>query len=159
MVAKKKVEAPAKPKIALPAGVVVDDLKYPQTPESFFDDKAKVNKRTKDKWYADNKIVHRLHMVYVMSYGWCIRTLHISNGKMSERSYAIRVDDQTMCTLGNGPHVQKEITVYVTQARIKELRPLVDIMQKGEEGAHIIRDRRSSRRAQTQLRRASRGMF
>lgn len=141
------------PVIKLPKGVKKEDLEYMKTPRGFY---TKWTDKQRDEWREMNRPIHTLQMVYTERFNWCIRSLHISNGKMSERSYAVSINDKQMCSLGNGPHILKEITVYVRRSRLNDLQYLVELMVHGQTQAHVIRDRRSTRRAQTQLRRAAR---
>lgn len=133
--------------IPLPKGIIERDLKYP------------AYRRDYKKRIA---VEHTLMFHYVEQYGWVIATLHIRNpGRWASaacstaRTYAIRVKDKQIVTVGMGPHVKKSITVKVWSTRLKALQPYVDLYNEGMEKAGQIRDRISSRRANTVLRRGA----
>jgi len=88
-------------------------------------------------------------------FGWCVATLPISRGKngWTDRTYAI-AENGAICTVGNGPHVLAKITVYLRKSRVDALRKWIDLYNTGLGNAGMIRDRRSTRRAQTSLARA-----
>lgn len=94
---------------------------------------------------------------------WVLTTLHISNpsrsnrakGITAARTYSIGVDDKKIYTVGRGPHVTDEITVYVTNDNIERLMPMLELWVKGMAEAGTIRDRTSSRRAMGALHRAN----
>lgn len=87
---------------------------------------------------------------------WVIATLGISKSRRghADRTYGIRVDTQTICRVGNGPHVTRTLTVYPRKSRAKVLAPILELYTKGCGEAGLIRDRIGSRRAEGQLRRA-----
>jgi hypothetical protein len=93
--------------------------------------------------------------------GWVLTTLHISNPSRRQaagtaaRSYGISVSDGKIVTVGRGPHVTKEIQVYLSQDNIDRMMKYVQLHQKGLADAGQIRDRISSRRAQGQLYRSA----
>ena len=148
---------PAKPvEIELPKGIKASDLVYPS-------------------WKSKNKIVYegdhrgQLTLHYVANRGWVIATLPISNARAGSgyegRTYAIEInkkndwtDEHQIVTVGKGPHITKTVTVYVTTKRKEALQPFVDIFNKGLVSAGNIRDRISTRRAQTVLRRSGTGL-
>jgi len=144
------VKKPAQ--IELPKGVKESDTKYTSRPKTFWTNRYTDAQR--EAWRRENESVHDLRLAYTERFGWCIRTLHISSGKMSQRSYGVEIANGGIVTLGNGPHIKQEITVYVSNKRIKDLQYLVDLYNKGMEGANVCRDRRSTRAAQTRLRRS-----
>jgi hypothetical protein len=60
-------------------------------------------------------------------------------------------------TMGKGPHVLRTVTVYVRNGRKDALQKFLDLKVQGEAKAGDIRDRISTRRAQTALRRTNFG--
>jgi hypothetical protein len=88
---------------------------------------------------------------------WAVCTLWISRSRRgtTDRTYAIRTDDGTVCRIGAGPHVLQEITVYIRENRVADLAELLRLYDEGSVAAHQIRDRIGSRRAEGQLRRAA----
>lgn len=138
----------------LPFGLIKSDLEYPKWREK--DTKA----QREAKYIVDNG---HLSLVYTERFGWCVRTLHISNarrgaGAWGARSYGINEDKQ-LVSIGAGPHVLREIQVHVTKARSKELKPLLDLYLEGMAKAGEARDRISTRRARTSLRRGGFGLY
>lgn len=139
---KTKTTAPAKPQ--LPPGILASDLKWPEYSE-------------------DNRLLQQLDMYFVPRFGWCIATLHIRNasrrqriygaGNTDARTYATAVNDGQLVTVGLGPHVTDRVTVYVTTKRAEKLQKYLDLHSKGQAEAQETRDRISTRRAQTTLRR------
>jgi hypothetical protein len=136
----------------LPKGILKSDLKSPS-------------------WKSKNKLVyegnHRgvLTLHYVTNRGWVIATLPISAARAGSgfeaRTYAIEVakkpyssDEHNIVTVGKGPHITHTVSVYITTKRQKALQPFIDIFNKGLVSAGTIRDRISTRRASTVLRRS-----
>ena len=148
-----KSNTPAKSdKIALPKGIKASDLKYP-------------NYKSKNKLVYEGAHRGSLTFHYVPSRGWVIATLPISNARRNsgfeDRTYAIEVQEKpytpgehNIVTVGKGPHITKTIQVYITTKRVKALKPYIDIFSKGLASAGNIRDRISTRRTQTVLRRS-----
>lgn len=125
--------------IALPAGIKETDLTY--------------------SWRSKDKLVDRFDMYYTERFGWVIPTLFIRKTRRADRAdrtYATTLDGK-QCTVGLGPHVLRQVSVYVTEKRSKALQPFLDLKQKGAVDSNSIRDRISTRRAQTVLRRATMG--
>jgi len=90
-------------------------------------------------------------------FGWVLLTLHISKpGRRSvsqtDRSYGITLDGKVV-RVGKGPHVLKELLVYINKDNVVRLTKYIDLRNKGLGDAGQIRDRISSRRAQGQLHR------
>jgi hypothetical protein len=134
-----------KTKIELPEGVEVKDTIYP-------------------KWNSKDRIVQeagdsgRLSFYLTTGFGWCVATLLISNTRKPNgfaRTYAVRCSDGAQVRIGKGPHVTKEITVYIRKSRVKALQKYIDMFSKGQVEANEVRDRISSRRAQGVLNRAN----
>ena len=136
-----------KPVSPLPTGIIATDLLPPKC-------------KTKAQWNAlwslggDRR---ELQLWHTTSLGWCIPTLLISGAgrrrATTDRTYAIRVSNGTVCRIGKGPHVTQILTVYNTPKRSKALQPFFDLKTSGAADAGVIRDRISSRRAEGQLRR------
>jgi len=91
--------------------------------------------------------------LYRTAKGWFVCTLPISKSKkFADRTYA--VDERgEVWSLGKGPHVLETMRVIVMKSRLKALKELVDLHNKGLVKANEIRDRRSSRMARGTLRR------
>lgn len=135
------------PTITLPDGILKSDMVYP-------------------KWKSARVLATkvgnfgRLTFHYTEKFGWVIATLPISVAKrgsgLADRTYGVQVvkqayGDHTIVTVGKGPHVLSTIVVYVTEKRLAKLQKYVDIYNEGLGDAGKIRDRISSRRAQTAL--------
>ena len=133
----------------LPKGITVKDCKYPS-----YKDKDQLN------WQVGQHGQLDLH--YTERFGWVITTLHISNaskrqrmaGINGSRSYGITVDGGQIVSVGLGPHVKASVTVYIRNSRTAKLQKFIDLYNKGMEDANNIRDRRSTRIAQTKQRNA-----
>jgi hypothetical protein len=134
-------------KNTLPKGILKSDLDYP-------------------KDYTDNSY-ESFDLWYVPSLGgWLIPSLLISkqsrrsrafNGALTDRYYAIGVSDRKLYRVGHGPHVTETHTVHVKKSRLTELHQFLNLRQQGAGDAGIVRDRISTRRAQTAMRRQSWG--
>ena len=70
------------------------------------------------------------------------------------RTYGVTLKGD-LVRMGQGPHVKAVYTVRVKKTRLEALKPLLDVMMEGTEKAGDCRDRISTRRAQTALRRRS----
>ena len=136
---------------ALPEGILQSDLEYPVSPKAIgFGARL-------DAWYKKHRVIGQLRFWYTERFGWCIATLHIRNASRrsgarftDSRTYAVTLDGNIV-TLGLGPHVLCQHTVYVTQARAAALQRFIDLQESGLADAGSIRDRISSRRAATTL--------
>lgn len=131
--------------IQLPDEIQARDLEYPSWE----------SRKNND----DNRIVEQFEMWFTERFGWCIPTLFISKARrgsgMNDRSYGVALDG-TVVTIGKGPHVLKTVTVYVRQRRLEKLQKFLDLKKTGEGKAGDIRDRISTRRANTIL---NRGLY
>ncbi len=141
-----KTTSPAS--VELPANVLATDLTYP---------KVKATRTEAD--YERARVLHILTLHYTARFGWCVATLHIRNpGRRSTqttaRTYGVTLDGQVV-TIGMGPHVLRTIELYVTAARVAALQRYLDLKEKGLADAGEIRDRISTRRAQTVQRRSA----
>ena len=146
MATKRAAPAVKKPTLApLPFGILKSDLEYP-----------KWNEKATSKQREANRIAHTLTLHHIDSErdakndGWVIATLPIGGKRRAgyvERTYAIG-QDRKVYTVGQGPHVTGTVRVYVTNARLKALAPLVELYTFGMAEAGTIRDRISTRRAQ-----------
>jgi hypothetical protein len=120
----------------LPDGIRESDLKFPSYTKCR---KVPYDSRSFELWHTTGL-------------GWCIPTLLIARGRTTNRTYATTLDGKP-CRIGRGPHVTRTVTVYVTDARLKDLQRFLDLRTKGAGDAGQIRDRISSRRAQGQMER------
>jgi hypothetical protein len=95
---------------------------------------------------------------YVANFGWVIPTLTIKNVSRhdtrhsQQRTYAVTLDGKVV-RVGFGPHVTHQVTVHGRKSRAAVLAKFIELRTKGEADAGQIRDRISTRRAQTALRR------
>jgi hypothetical protein len=129
----------------LPFGLKASDLKYPSRPRRY-------------DWNKEHSwdVLHTIKLHRTERFGWVVTTLFIRNPSRRSRpgaqprTYAISADGQ-VCRVGIGPHIKETITAYVTRGRLKALKELVDLHEKGLVEANEIRDRRSSRMAQGEL--------
>lgn len=136
---------------ALPFGLKASDLSYPKRPKTY-------------DWRKPQPfdVLHTFTLYETERLGWIITTLHIRNPGSRHRqgaqarTYGVDTRGQVV-TVGLGPHVKRTITVYVSRARAEALKALIDLHERGLADAGSIRDRISTRRAQTTMRRASFG--
>jgi hypothetical protein len=82
-------------------------------------------------------------------FGWCIATLPISK----DRSYGISIDNGEVVSMGVRD-LGKERRIILRKSRLGKLQKFIDLFNTGYERAQDIRDRTSTRRAQTVARRA-----
>ena len=143
---------------SLPPDVKAGDLKH----VCRYGDKAYTDDmQAKDREIRNAGHYGALTFYLVKNTGWVLTTLHISNPSRRQasgtpaRTYGIGVADSKVYTVGRGPHVEKEVTVYLDSTNIDRLQRYADLWVKGMEDASAIRDRISSRRAQGQLHRAA----
>ena len=140
-----KTKHPTPKPTDLPPDVRVGDLKWPKPGEGL-------------GWEKMKKlgIEHNSFTFYhVTSFGWVLTTLHISNpssrsSSTTARSYGVKLDGSVV-RVGKGPHVTKEITVYLSKDNLERLTKYIELWKKGMGRAGEIRDRISSRQAQGQL--------
>jgi hypothetical protein len=146
-------------KRTLPVPVIPDDLVRPG-----YDSKIKMVREE----YGQTKYTQyggqiEFELWYTERFGWIIPTLQIAavtarraaRGATLRRTYAIAIKDGALVRAGFGPHVLEHHTVYVKASRLDALTPLLDLAVKGEADAGDCRDRISTRRAQTAMRRSS----
>ena len=134
-------------KSSLPFGLKESDLKWPKRPRDY-------------KWGKPHQtdVLHSIVLYETQRFGWIVTTLLIRNpGRHSRsdaqaRTYGVDKDGKVV-RVGLGPHVLRTIEVHVTRGRAEALKTLSDLYVKGLADAGSIRDRISSRRAQTNLRR------
>jgi hypothetical protein len=131
----------------LPAGIKATDLKYPKWD-------AKDQLARDDKGYSMS-----FELWYTPSMGWVIPTLQIARGKRgyADRTYAVRVDGNGLCRVGQGPHVTEQVTVYVKESRREALAKYLTLQAEGTKDSNQVRDRISTRRAQGAMYRIARG--
>jgi hypothetical protein len=130
-------------KAVLPKDIEQEDLKYPPYEEN------------DEKKREENRIVATFDMWYTNGLGWVIPTLLIRHSRRSDRSdrtYATTLIGEA-CRVGLGPHVLARHTVYVKASRKQALQKYLDLQLKGQQQSNEIRDRISTRRARTALRR------
>lgn len=129
---------------ALPTEILASDLAYPKydNPDDKLDYTAGESGRF-EMWYTE-------------AFGWCIPTLVIKNAGRADtrRTYAVTLAGNG-CRIGHGPHVKKTVTVYVRKNRVAALQKFLDLLEQGKEMAGETRDRISSRRMNTSMRRRS----
>lgn len=136
----------------LPKGITNKDLQYPSYKSSdrlAYDDARLSNSGS-------------FELIHVIGWGWCISTLLIRKaGRRSSESaisggarvYAVRVDTGETVRVGLGPHVDERVQVYVRKSRVKALERYINLLVSGATRANQIRDRISTRRAQSAFRR------
>ncbi len=135
--------------IALPKGINADDLKYPQAPKNLPYKKYSAWMQGKGKLVEPRELM----FYFTERFGWCITTLFISRGKNgSDRFYGVKLDGGCV-SMGNGPHVLKQVHVYLRASRLKDLQQFIDTYNTGLKLAHGIRDSISTRRSNTAARR------
>lgn len=120
---------------ALPLGILKSDLK---PPKNWRDQAAEF-----ELWYTER-------------FGWVIPTLLIRYTRrfdVTRRTYAVGMNGETYC-VGHGPHIKETLRVHVTKQRAKALSRFLTLRETGIGAANNVRDRISSRRAQTALRRS-----
>jgi len=136
--------------IALPKGIVAADLEH----------RGPKNWKAYSKWLkGDGALVdpRTLTLYETERFGWVITTLFISGGRsrgMSDRTYGISLEGN-LVTVGRGPHVKRQVTVYLRQSRMKALAQYLELYNKGLERAHVTRDTISTRRANSVTRRSN----
>jgi len=160
-----KENAMTTPKHKLPAPLVVKDLIEPS-----WKSKIKIAEMNDPEGY-NGKSRAEFEIWYSTGFGWVIPTLRIKRvsrraanaGIQTERTYGVVVEDfervsrGDLVRVGYGPHVLERYTVYVKQSRLKALQPLIDLLIAGRAKAGECRDRISSRRANSAMRRG--GIF
>jgi hypothetical protein len=138
------------PASILPKGITPDDLEY-NCPRS-------ASAAAWKKWRNANELVElrNLQMYFTERFGWCITTLFIKGAGRQDtaRYYGITTTGQPV-RIGHGPHVKHEAHVYLRKSRVAALQPYIDLYNKGLEDAHNTRDRISTRRVMTTMRRAN----
>ena len=141
--------------ISLPAPVTVADTVRP----SYEDQKLLATEDYTTPYYTAYGGDITFELWYTERFGWCIPTLQIANarrGSATRRTYGITLNGD-LIRMGQGPHVKATHTVYVRKDRLEALTPFLDRMMEGTEKAGDCRDRISTRRAQTALRRKTFG--
>ncbi len=132
----------------LPKDIKGTDLAYPKVDHT---------RKHPGAYYAERRVVDTIEFYRTERFGWVICTLHIRNasrrqvarGVDTARFYAIAVADGQVCTVGLGPHVTDRFTLYVTAARKEALGKYLQLRDQGQGRAGDIRDRISTRRANT----------
>lgn len=142
---------------ALPDGLTVHDTNCYGDPTLPYDSARPWEDDSVEFWYTER-------------FGWCIPTLAIGGrrsfgGADNRRTYGVCVGDKlkrearrgAVVTMGNGPHVLARITVYVRKPNADRVAPYLALRREGQGSAGAIRDRISTRRANTIARRAGYG--
>lgn len=132
----------------LPFNLTPSDCEFPR-PKKF---------PASEAWYQENRVIKNITLYRTERFGWVVCTLHIRNAGRARagspaRSYGISERGE-ICTVGLGPHVLETLEVRIRANRAEALKGLIALHAKGEVDANSIRDRISSRRAQTSLRRS-----
>lgn len=123
-----------KSKTKYPFNITKSDLKYPS-------------------WKSHDVVMNHIDL-YRTADGWKVCTLEISKSKkFANRTYAID-ENGKVWSVGKGPHVLEQITVWVRKSRMKKLQKLIELYESGLTKANTIRDSISSKRARTALRRS-----
>jgi len=141
-----KRTAAAPPTVDLPPGVTAKDTVYPSY-------------TSKDRLVRDAGDYGRLTFYKARGFGWVLATLRIRKGRggSTDRTYGVIVSTGKQCRVGCGPHVERELTVYVRDSRAKALATYVTMYANGVADSNQIRDRISTRRAQGALYRSRLG--
>jgi hypothetical protein len=142
----------AKNEIGLPKGINETDLKRPPY-------------GSKDPLVSDWDR-QSFEMFYTERFGWVLPCLLISRASrrqrssmpnVTDRSYAIAVRDKKLVSVGRGPHVKRDVTVYVRKSREATLSPFVQLRTEGAAKAGEYRDTLSSRRLTSRSRNSAWG--
>lgn len=138
-----------------PPDTTADDQKY----VAWFNVHEDVRRATQAECTALGfDLYNPLLFYHVTGMGWVLTTLQISRARgrqATDRYYGIRCDNEQVVRVGKGPHVTKEVTVYLSPVNFERLKKYIVLFQKGAGRAGTIRDRISSRRAEGQERRAN----
>lgn len=141
-------------KVELPPDVTVADTAYPK-----FDDKNRIPYQELEALglgtCGSELTFYQVKGARVND--WVITTLLIGGaGKRgtTARYYGITIGGN-VCRVGKGPHVLKEVKVYLNKDNLPRLQKYVDLYNKGLADAGMVRDRISTRRAQGQIHRAN----
>jgi hypothetical protein len=137
----------------LPKDILASDLERVKAPQSVY----KTNRAYKAFFgKPEHKIVAEFEMWYCNGMGWVIPTLLIRTTRRMDRAnrtYATSLNGH-QCRVGMGPHVLRQVTVYVRATRQSALQKYLDLKLKGEQDSNQIRDRISTRRAMGTMRRS-----
>ena len=134
-------------KNSLPKGILVSDLSYPKD----YNDNTY---ETFDLWFVPSLGGWVIPSLLISKTSRRVRQMH--GAGLTDRYYAIGVNGK-LCRVGRGPHVTETHTVYVRKSRLSALQSFLDLREKGAGDAGMVRDRISTRRAQTQMRRSQWG--
>jgi hypothetical protein len=128
----------------LPKGVKASDLV-----QDYNDTPTKAQRASVDLDRISVGGYNAFNMYLVKEWGWCVPTLmiaHASRGSgYTDRAYAVRVSTGKVVRVGNGPHVEKNVTVYVKKSNFARLKPLFELMHSGAVVANETRDHISTR--------------
>jgi hypothetical protein len=129
-------------KTNLPAGILAGDV----APRSFANGAWK-------KYALEGGDYLRFELWYTERFGWCIPTLRIGGKGPNRRTYAVAISDGQLVTIGHGPHVLARHEVLVKKTRRGALKKFLDLKKDGNIKANDCRDRISTRRANSVIRR------
>lgn len=116
-----------------------------------------------EKWKKGDRYQGQFELWFTQRFGWCMPTLDISGarrGQDTRRSYGVKLEGDikdSVVTMGSGPHILATVVVYVRESRKDALQPFLERRTAGLAVAGEIRDRISTRRANTIARRGSGG--
>lgn len=140
--------------IVLPKGIKASDCSRPKMPASFWN----MSGKKQDEWYKKpcNRIESDFYLWLIEGRGgekfWVIPTLFISKGKQTDRYYAIRIDNKQLMSVGKGPHVLREVHVYVRESRASALAEFSALKETGMLKANQYRDSLSTKRMNSRRR-------
>ena len=130
----------------LPAGILDADVAEPL--------------RYGDPAYKRPLYEHEFELWFTDRMGWVIPTLLIravpsrmAGQGLERRSYGVVVATRALVMVGLGPHVKATVRVFVYEDTRARLQPFLDLKREGLGKAGETRDRISTRRANTTLRR------
>lgn len=151
----KKAEAMLK-KCPLPDYIKAEDFARPDYRENEQLDYGSETARTLSECSSTGSS-YSIVMRYTTGFGWCVPTLRIANARRltggTSRDYAVRISDGATVRVGMGPHVLFSAELYFKKSNADRLKPLLELMRGGAMRANEIRDRISSRRANSAMRR------
>ncbi len=139
------------PALNLPKDVLESDTHYP-----------KWSSRQSAKTRRDNEIVQSITLYDTEGFGWVVCTLPIGGnrrGQSTQRTYAIRMSDEQLVSVGRGPHVKSVVQLHITRKRAAALDTYIKLHQKGMGAAGSYRDNLSTRRMASRSRRGFPHLF
>jgi hypothetical protein len=134
--------------IKLPLGILKSDLKYPKFEDNTYE--------SFELWFVSGNSIGDEWVIPSLKIAGAGRRARMSNPGVTDRYYASSLSGN-LFRVGRGPHVKVTHTVYVRKSRLTALQKFIDLREKSAGDAGIVRDRISTRRARTALRRSSYG--